>query len=224
MNIELNCYDPEYTDKDLHLDLDSCIKNKCEAIYIPPDNISFLKSIHLEFGANIKIGTTISYPLGFSNTNTKASEFIYACKDGVDCIDFVLSTSKIKSKDFKSLVFELDFIKKLSSENEYDILVRPVIETKFLNKKQITELIKIIEDIGYTSIVNGTGYFREDLIDYIISCAIIKQNSNLDIISTINMDSQKFNELRNLISGIKFKNRHCLEMSSVYIKGCVSTK
>lgn len=104
--------------------------------------------------SDVKVCTVVGFPLGASNSKTKAYEAKTAIEDGADEIDMVINIGLLKSK-------ELDRVKediKTVFEACNGTLLKVILETALLSKEEIKEISLICKDIGVDFIKTSTGF------------------------------------------------------------------
>lgn len=103
---------------------------------------------------NIRIGTVISFPLGFETTESKLAQTAIALTNGADEIDMVVNLSLVKSKKYKEIEDEVRKVKNLVG----DKVLKVIIETKALEDDEKAKVSIAIERAGADFIKTATGF------------------------------------------------------------------
>jgi deoxyribose-phosphate aldolase len=113
-------------------------------------------------GSDVKIASTVGFPLGASNTKAKVAEAKKAVKDGADEIDMVLNIGFLKSGLHKNVKEDIEAVKKTIGKK----ILKVILETCYLSNedKKIGCLIakKAGADFVKTSTGFGTGGASRD--------------------------------------------------------------
>lgn len=109
---------------------------------------------------SVKVCTVVGFPLGANTTEVKSYETRNAIKNGAQEIDMVMNIGAFKSgayeifkADIKAVV---DATKKAGVSS--DIIVKVILETCFLNEKEILKACEIVKDAGADFVKTSTGF------------------------------------------------------------------
>ena len=127
------------------------------AVCVPPyfvRNASMLLK-----NSNVKVTTVIGFPLGYSATPSKATEIQKAIDDGADELDVVINVSAVKSGDWNYVQNDIKTVA-LATQMKGKI-IKVILETGLLNKKEIKKLCEICTDVGVDYVKTSTGFNGE---------------------------------------------------------------
>ncbi|MFK7772588.1 MAG: deoxyribose-phosphate aldolase [Saprospiraceae bacterium] len=128
--------------------------NNLYAVCVPPyfvQNASMLLK-----NSDVKIATVIGFPLGYSATPSKAAEIHKAIDDGADELDVVINVSAVKSGDWNYVQNDIKTVV-LATQMKGKI-IKVILETGLLNKKEIKKLCEICADAGVNYVKTSTGF------------------------------------------------------------------
>lgn len=104
--------------------------------------------------SKVAVGTVIGFPLGGHVKNVKVFEAKQALKDGAEELDVVINIAALKSKDYDSVAFELDDLRKIS----YSITLKAILETCYLTQDEIIKACEIASSAGFDFVKTSTGF------------------------------------------------------------------
>jgi len=111
-------------------------------------------------GSNVKVCSTVGFPLGVSLPEIKALEAVKAVEDGANELDMVINLGALKSGDYdaikKDIAAVLD-VKRLSKE----IIVKVIIETAYLTRDEKIIACKLAKEAGADFVKTSTGLFGQ---------------------------------------------------------------
>ncbi len=106
-------------------------------------------------GTNVKVVSTVAFPLGANRTDIKTDEAARAVSDGADEIDMVANIGWIKSGEFTKVEQE---IKNVRKSVPFNILLKVIIECSLLTKpEQISAALAVING-GAQFVKTSTGF------------------------------------------------------------------
>jgi len=125
--------------------INEAIDYEFKCIMIRPMFVSLAKQIKDSRKSKINIGTVVDFPLGNKSLNIKIEEAKFAIKNGVKELDFVCDYNTFKRGNYE--VFDETILKctRLALKNK--LIVKWIIETGALSKKEIKLITKRISDI-----------------------------------------------------------------------------
>ncbi|ADQ15089.1 deoxyribose-phosphate aldolase [Halanaerobium hydrogeniformans] len=109
---------------------------------------------------SVKVCTVVGFPLGASTTEVKSYETRNAIKNGAQEIDMVMNIGAFKSgalEIFKSDIKAVVDATKTAGVTS-DIIVKVILETCYLNEKEITKACEIAKDAGVDFVKTSTGF------------------------------------------------------------------
>jgi len=128
--------------------------NNFYAVCVPPyfvRNASMLLK-----DSDVKIATVIGFPLGYSATPAKAAEIHKAIDDGADELDVVINMSAVKSGDWNYVQNDIKTVA-LATQMKGKV-IKVILETGLLNKKEIKKLCEICTEVGVNYVKTSTGF------------------------------------------------------------------
>ena len=106
-------------------------------------------------GTNVKVVSTVAFPLGANRTDIKVDEAARAVSDGADEIDMVANIGWIKSGEFTKLEQE---IKNVRKSIPFNILLKVIIECPLLTKTEQVSASNAVINGGAQFVKTGTGF------------------------------------------------------------------
>jgi len=101
---------------------------------------------------NIKIISTIGFPLGAVSSKVKIFEAKLAVKEGATELDVIWDLGSFKNGDYVTVLMELIELVKLAP-------IKVIVETCYLNSTELKDAYIIVEDSGAQFIKTSTGFF-----------------------------------------------------------------
>lgn len=130
------------------------IKYKFSVVMIPPFYVAQAREYLVK--SNVRIGTVIGFPLGYSLTEVKILETELAIAEGVDDIDFVVNIAAVKNNDFELVKKEVKAITNLCHDNGK--VCKLIFETGLLVNEEIEKLCYICNEIKVDYAKTSTGF------------------------------------------------------------------
>lgn len=128
--------------------------NNFYAVCVPP---YFVQNASMVLkNSEVKIATVIGFPLGYSATPSKAAEIHKAIDDGADELDVVINVSAVKSGDWNYVQNDIKTVA-LATQMKGKI-IKVILETGLLNKKEIKKLCEICAEVGVNYVKTSTGF------------------------------------------------------------------
>ncbi len=107
-------------------------------------------------GSDVKVCSVIAFPFGTSSSKIKIEEAKQAIEDGADEIDMVINVGKLLQGDLQFTENEITQITKVCHERK--ALLKVIVETCYLEEKNIADICAVIEKAGADFIKTSTGY------------------------------------------------------------------
>lgn len=104
--------------------------------------------------SDVKVCTVVGFPLGASNSQTKAFEAKTAIEDGADEIDMVINIGLLKSKEYNSVKEDIETVFKACNGT----LLKVIFETALLTEEELRKVSLICKEIGVDFIKTSTGF------------------------------------------------------------------
>jgi len=105
-------------------------------------------------GSNIKVSSTVGFPLGAISMKAKIFEAKSAINDGADELDVVLNISKLKDSEY---TYVYDELKEVTSINK-SVIVKIIIESCYLTDEEKIEASYIVKLSGAHFVKTSTGF------------------------------------------------------------------
>lgn len=109
-------------------------------------------------GTEVKICSTVGFPLGVSLTEIKALEAVKAVEDGAEELDMIINLSAMKCGDYDYVKNDIAAVvdaKQLSD----NIIVKVIIETAYLTRDEKITACKLTKEAGADFVKTSTGMF-----------------------------------------------------------------
>ena len=157
--MELNKYidhtllKPTASEKDIIKICNEAKEYHFASVCVNPCNV-LLVSKELK-GSDVKVCSVISFPFGTSSTEVKVEEAKKAIEAGAEEIDMVINVGKLLEGDLEYTQNEVSAITKVCHEK--NVLLKVIVETCYLEEKNIADICAIIEKAGADFIKVGIG-------------------------------------------------------------------
>ncbi|MEM4336672.1 MAG: deoxyribose-phosphate aldolase [Candidatus Woesearchaeota archaeon] len=136
----------------------SAIKYGTNSICINPHYVVYARNVLKK--SKIRITSVISYPLGADTTDVKIFAIEKALKDGANELDIVMNIGMFKSKRYDYVLKELKKIVSFAKKIKRDAVVKIIIETGMLTKKEIKKASILVLKSGADFVKTGTGWSK----------------------------------------------------------------
>ncbi len=146
------------TDEEMENFLKNASKLNFEGIVINPSYLNMANEFLKDNETNVI--TTVGFPLGFENTESKIKEAKIAIKNGADGVEMVINLSDVKNKRFDNIQKEVEEIKKAVGDKS----LRVIIETKALDDNEKMKIAKALEVADVDYIVTSTGFVSPNTV------------------------------------------------------------
>lgn len=158
--MELNKYidhtllKPTASEKDIIKICNEAKEYHFASVCVNPCNVSLVRK-ELK-GSDVKVCSVISFPFGASSTEVKVEEAKKAIEAGAEEIDMVINIGKLLEGDLEYTQNEVSAITKACHEK--NVLLKVIVETCYLEEKNIADICAIIEKAEADFIKTSTGY------------------------------------------------------------------
>ena len=105
-------------------------------------------------GSDVKVGTVVSFPLGYNSTSAKTAETKAAIEAGAEEIDMVINQSWLKSGEYDEIHQDINSVKIAC----HHLTLKVILETAHLTDAEITKAAEIAEDAGADYVKTSTGF------------------------------------------------------------------
>jgi len=113
---------------------------------------------HTLEGSQVKVCSTIGFPMGTTLPEIKAQEARQAVKLGAQELDMVMNISAFKSKDYNTVKRDIEAVVNIKHSNP-NTTVKVIIETTLLNDNEKTTACKLVKEAGADFAKTSTGLF-----------------------------------------------------------------
>lgn len=118
-------------------------------------NPGFIKlAAELLKGTDVLVVTVVDFPLGSSQSSTKAFEAREAIADGAQEIDMVMNISALKAKDYEKVVEDI----KAVVDEASPLPVKVILETCYLTKEEKVIAAALAQVAGASFVKTSTGF------------------------------------------------------------------
>ncbi len=124
------------------------------AVCILPHRVQLAASL-LE-DSTVKVCTVIGFPLGADKSEVKLYAAKQALEDGAQELDLVINIGAIKDNNYNLVENELNLI--LQLKNEYDFILKTIVETALLTEEELIYLTKLVSRLKCDYIKTSTGF------------------------------------------------------------------
>lgn len=107
-------------------------------------------------GTDVQVASVIGFPLGAMSTASKVAETRDACENGASEIDMVINIGYMKSKDYDLLQEDIQAV--VDCANEYNAIVKVIIETCYLTKEEIVKACELSKEAKAAFVKTSTGF------------------------------------------------------------------
>ncbi len=146
---------PDITEQDIILLCRDAEKYGFASVCVPPYYVKLVYS--LLKNTDVSVGTVIGFPNGYNSPLIKKKEAIEAVVRGAKELDIVMNISLFKSGYIGCVYNELyTVISSITSFSE--TITKVIIETCYLNRKEIINVCDIVAQLGAQYIKTSTGF------------------------------------------------------------------
>jgi len=107
-------------------------------------------------GSRVKLCTVIGFPLGAEGGATKLFSARQALVQGASELDMVINIGALKDRDYNLVKQEIKSL--LSLKQEYDFLLKVIVETALLKKTELETVTRLVSESGADFIKTSTGF------------------------------------------------------------------
>ena len=132
-----------------------CLKARsigCACVVVP--SILVPLAAQCVSGSSIGVGTLIAYPFGTQATHVKTKEVEVAVSQGATEIEAIPHYGTLRAERWPEVEAELSAI----SDAATGSMLKLVLETSYLTVGELRSACAIASDLGYTYVVNATGF------------------------------------------------------------------
>ena len=126
------------------------------SVCVNPCWVSFCKSL-LE-KTSVKVCTVIGFPLGATDTETKAFEAKKAVQNGASEVDMVINVGYAKNGDWEKVENDIKSVVKSAKEENENTIVKVILETCLLTNEQIEKACYCAQNAKSDFVKTSTGF------------------------------------------------------------------
>lgn len=109
-------------------------------------------------GSEVRVGSTIGFPMGATFPRIKAEEARQVVKLGAEELDMVMNISAFKSKDYETVKNDIEAVVAIKRAHP-NITVKVIIETNLLTDPEKRQACRIVKEAGADYVKTATGLF-----------------------------------------------------------------
>jgi len=145
---------PELSRDDIIEGFEVAKKYKVASVCCAPSWVALARKC-LE-GTDVKVGTVIGFPNGYSKTETKVFESEQAIRDGAVELDMVINIGKLLSGDFDYVASDIKEV--VDVAHGHGVLVKVILENYYLTDELKEAACKLAEEAGADFVKTSTGF------------------------------------------------------------------
>lgn len=130
------------------------IEYKFAAVCVPPLYVKKAKEFLKD--SEIKTGTVVGFPFGYSAVEAKVDEIVLGIIDDADELDMVVNISAIKNGDWAFIANEINTI--MPIVNNKNKVIKVIIESGILTDDEIIKCCDIYGAVGVGYVKTSTGF------------------------------------------------------------------
>lgn len=142
---------PDATAGEIALLCNEAIRYGTASVCIPPCHVAGARRY---VGDELKIGTVVGFPNGYSTPRAKAFEAQEAVRAGADEIDMVINLAMVKDHAWDELLEEIQGVRAFTQGK----ILKVIIETCLLTQEEKRTLCAIVSASGADYIKTSTGF------------------------------------------------------------------
>ena len=128
------------------------IENKIRTVCVSPYYVK--KACEIVKGTGVRILTAVSFPYGYTTTETKVFETKNVIADGVTDIDLVMNLGAFLDEKYDVVAKDIKAVMDVSE----GVLLKVIVEAAALEANLLTKAAKLVESTGVQWIKTGTGH------------------------------------------------------------------
>lgn len=209
MIIEFSAYDLATSDEELKNTLKEIQSINVNTICVFLNHIKLVKN---NISENIKVSTSVDYPLGISDTKTRLVAIESAIKHGADIINLVAQPYYLCNRKYDK--FRDDIKQSQELCQKYNIPIRYILEYRIFTYDLLYKVSQILSAAGVDTIYPSSGYLLDDINDNILAAALINKKIPINIICNGNVWNH--DQIKNIykanLFGIKVNSINALKL------------
>jgi len=109
-------------------------------------------------GSDVKVATTVGFPLGAASSESKACEAAEAVRAGAGEIDMVMNVGLLKSGDYFGVREDIEVVVEAARQTDSEAKVKVILETCYLNDGEKVTACELARDTGADFVKTSTGF------------------------------------------------------------------
>ncbi len=210
MIIEYSTYDISLSDEELKLNIQQAKSLQPNTVSVLLPHIKIAKILLVD--SNIKLCTSIDYPLGIMDAKSRTFTIEMACKLGVNIINIVAPPHLLCNRKYDK--FREDIKNNLEICTKNNVELRYILEYRVFTYELLYKVSQILTEGGIDTVYPSTGYLLDDINDNILASAMINKKSDINIICNGNVwNINQINTIRkSSLFGIKVNSINALKL------------
>ena len=216
MIIEYSTYDISLSDEELKLNIQQAKLLQPNTVSVLLPHIKIAKTLLVD--SDIKLCTSIDYPLGIMDAKSRVFTIEMACKLGVNIINIVAPPHLLCNRKYDK--FREDIKNNLEICTKNNIELRYILEYRVFTYELLYKVSQILTEGGIDTVYPSTGYLLDDINDNILASAMINKKSDINIICNGNVwNINQINTIRKSnLFGLKVNSINALKLLSQNIQ------
>jgi deoxyribose-phosphate aldolase len=209
MIVEFSAYDTATSDEELKEIFKELQQTHVDNVCV---FLSHIKLARANLAENIKISTSIDYPLAISDTKTRLIAIESAIKQGAQIINIVAQPYYLCNRKYDK--FRDDIKQTLELCQKHEVALRYILEYRIFTYDLLYKASQILLTSGINTIYPSTGYLLDDINDNILASALINKKVPINIICNGNIWNigQVKNIYKTKLFGIKVNSTNALKL------------
>jgi len=205
---ELYCIDKAADFHELMKSTFVACQHNMDSIAVPPSFISTVSEFAVK---DIRISSTIDFPIGLSDTSVRIHSILNSARKGAKNVDIVLNNSLVSNKNWKEI--EKDIKSCMVAAVSNGLSVRVVIEYRLFSLNTILAVCHLLKKCGVDAIITSTGTIADDAVDNFITTKEIMETVGIPVILSSPIISSDFYKecLDSNVFGVRFSSSNAAE-------------
>jgi deoxyribose-phosphate aldolase len=171
MYIEYAHYDLDAKDSEITETINAAAKYDIQSISVFYPYIKLIKS---QIDTNkIQIASSIDFPLGIMDANSRMSIAANCFKNGASIIDVVCPVHYLCNRKYDKFRDDIKNMQIISMD--YNGQIRYILEYRKFTYELLYKVSQILLDLNIKTVFPSTGYFLDDISDNILAAALINK-------------------------------------------------
>jgi deoxyribose-phosphate aldolase len=185
--IEYAIYDLDYSDIEFKKNVTEAINLGVNCLSVPVTYNRVCKSLIKD--KNIVLSNAVDYPLGIMDTESRKTTIENHIKNGAQKIDIVVQNNLLNLKKYDKI--KLDIEENLSVCKKYNVPLYYYLEYRVFTHQSLIKICELLSVYGINNVYISTGYMLDNPEDNLIALSLIKSKSQINVIFTANLWTNK---------------------------------